>query len=171
MFEKYKTFIIGGTALLLIVVAIILTWLTVSWRYVAKISAMQVSYEKRLAEIDRISNQKLVEQQRKNSQLQKKLATIETNQYQELLNEKAKNDQLIDDLSTARKRLSIKTTSCATGSGGLSEASNASRVDHAATRANINPRDAAAIISITRRGDEAIRQLKACQQYFQEISK
>lgn len=57
MFEKYKTSVIGGTALLLILLTMILTWLTASWRYSAKISAMQVSYEKRLAEIDRIANQ------------------------------------------------------------------------------------------------------------------
>lgn len=171
MFAKYKTAIVGGIALLLIIVTVTLTWFIQSWRYSEKIAVLQAEHEKILAEINRVANQKLLEQQQKTSRLQTELATIEKNQYQELINEKVKNDQLINDLATARKRLSITTTYCTTDSSRLSENSNASSMDNAATRANINPRDAAAIIRITRRGDEAIRQLTACQQYFQEISK
>jgi len=116
MFEKYKTAIVGGIALLLIIVTVTLTWFIQSWRYSEKIAVLQAEHEKILAEINRVANQKLLEQQQKTSRLQTELATIEKNQYQELINEKVKNDQLINDLATARKRLSIITTSCTTNS-------------------------------------------------------
>lgn len=170
MFEKYKAAIVSGIALLLIIVTITLTWLIQSWRYSEKIAVLQAEHEKILAEINRVSNQKLLEQMQKNSQLQTKLATIEKNQYQELMNEKTKNDQLINDLVTARRRLSITTTYHAANSSRLPENSNAASMDNATARANINPRDAANIIRITRRGDEAIRQLTACQQYIKAVA-
>ncbi len=161
----------GAVGFLMIISFMFLVWNIQSLRYSEKLAQLQIHYEEKLAEIDRATNRKLVEQQQKNSQLQSKLAAIEKTQYQELINEKAKNDQLIDDLATARKRLSITTTSCTTNSRGLPQASDASGLGNATATAYLYPRAAAALIRIARRGDEAVRQLAVCQNYFQEISK
>lgn len=163
---KYKILIVFSTVLLLVITTAAITWQIQSWRYSSELANLTSGYEKKLSEINRISNEQLVVQQQKNNELQIKLTAIEKTQYQELINEKAKNDQLIDDLFTARKRLSITATSCTTNSSGLSKVSNASRLGNATATAYLDSRTATALIRITRRGDEAIRQLSTCQQYI-----
>ncbi len=42
-------------------------------------------------------------------------------------------------------------------------------VDHAAGRADLDPGDSAAILGVANRGDDAIRQLTACQAYVKKV--
>lgn len=169
-----KYFYIGmiGAALLAIMSSFYAGWKIQEWRYAKKLTDQRLIYEKQLADIDRVTNEKLRELLAKKQLTEEKLSAIEKKSYQELEDEKSKNNQLINDLSTANRKLWINTTSdCKTVGGGMSKATEAARMDNATSRANIDPRDAAAIIRITKRGDEAIRQLQACQQFFEEITK
>lgn len=169
-----KYFYIGAVCagLVIIISSFYAGWKIQEWRYVKQLTDQRLIYEQKLAEIDRIANVKLRELQVRKQQTETKLATIEKKSYQELENEKIKNDQLINDLASANRRLWIGTTgNCTASRSGLPKAPSSSSLDNETSRANIDPRDAAAIIRITKRGDEAIRQLQSCQQFLEEITK
>ena len=167
--EALKKVLIVAMCLLPIIVGW-LSYLFTSWYWEMLLNKEVVKYEAKLAEIDRESNRELILQQSKRAELQEKLAVIEKQQYEELASGKIKIDQLISDLSATRKRLSIATASCKTSSSKLSGSTKSSSMDYDPTRAYLDSGDAANIIRITRRGDEAIRQLTACQQYIKAVA-
>lgn len=83
-------------------------------------------------------------------------------QYLELAAAQLEAADLRAAVAAGNKRLSVRTapsTSRVPGSPG------AASVDHEATRADIDPGDAVDIIAILARGDEAIRQLNALQDW------
>lgn len=165
---KNRAFLIGGIVAIFAVAWF--SYLFTSWYWQALLNGEVAKYEARLSEIDRESNRALLAQQLKRAELEQKLYTIENQQYKELNDEKLKTDQLISDLSVARKRLSVTTARCQTDSGKLPASASATRVDHDTSRAYLDAGDAANIIGIVRRGDEAIRQLTACQQYLKAVT-
>lgn len=172
MFDDYKVLYKYIALLVLLIVVIFITSKIQEWRYQEIIASQKSYYEQRIAEVNRVANAKLIILQAERQQLEQHLSQIEAEQYQELQNAKSKNEQLISDLANERRRLSVKTTNdCTASSSGLSKTSKASSMDNGATRAYIDPGDAAAIIRITDRGDKAIRQLIACQAYIKEVVK
>lgn len=156
---------------MIILITALVTYQIQEWRWSNELATHVASYKKQLAEIDRVSNAKLVAQQTKRVELEERLAQINAVNYQELTNAQQANYKLINDLANARERLSIAVTRCTADRGGLSKATQGGGVDNETTRADIDPRHAAAIITITDRGDEAIRRLNACQDYIEELSK
>lgn len=160
------------TAFFLVVITALITSKVLTWQWSDKLSAQASAYEKQLAEINRVSNEELVKQQAKRADLEERLAAITTKNFKELSDAQQANSKLVNDLASTRKRLSIAVSSCSsTSRGGVSKATKDGSVDHEKTRAYLDPRDAANIFNIVRRGDEAIRQLNACQDYFLELNK
>lgn len=83
-------------------------------------------------------------------------------QYLELAAAQLEAANLRADVAAGNKRLSVRT---APGACRVPSDSGAASLDHEAPRADIDPGDAADIIAILARGDEAIRQLNALQDW------
>jgi prophage endopeptidase len=98
------------------------------------------------------------------------VAKIDQEHYEELRRAQTEIEQLRVAVVAGTRRLSIKATCPARGPG-VPEAATATGVGDAADRADIDPGAAARIVSLTDRGDTAIRQLKACQEYARTVSR
>ncbi|OBY91191.1 hypothetical protein A6723_024350 [Pseudomonas sp. AU11447] len=88
--------------------------------------------------------------------------------YQEYTDAQHQNSQLRADLLTAQRRLSVKVSGCSAAAQVPGTAS-AGSVGDAEGRADLDPGDSAALLGIVNRGDDAIRQLTACQAYVKRI--
>lgn len=88
--------------------------------------------------------------------------------YQEYTDAQHQNAQLRADLLTAQRRLSVKVSGCS-ATADMSTSAGTGGVDHAAGRADLDPGDSAAILGVANRGDDAIRQLTACQAYVRKV--
>lgn len=71
-------------------------------------------------------------------------------------------------IAAGNKRLSVRTVP---GTCRVSTDTGTASMDHEASRADIDPGDAADIIAILARGDEAIRQLNALQDWAGGLSR
>lgn len=98
----------------------------------------------------------------KNKADQKAVSQIDTSYQQELNNAKLENEVLRNSLRTGTKRLSVP-AHC------LSNTSTTPGSPVTESRAELNPVDADRIISITQRGDDAIRQLGKLQEYVEKV--
>ncbi len=87
--------------------------------------------------------------------------------FQEYTDAQHQNAQLRADLLTAQRRLSVKVSGCSAPK--VPAAAGTGSVDHAAGRADLDPGDSAAILGVANRGDDAIRQLTACQAYVKKV--
>lgn len=91
---------------------------------------------------------------------QDQIARIDRTKTQEIENARVEAESLRADLRSAHLRLSVRTIPAAPIPD---QAGVCPSVDNGSQRADIDPRDAEAIVAITQRGDEAIRQLMAAQ--------
>jgi hypothetical protein len=92
--------------------------------------------------------------------------------HQELTTAQANQARLRDRLATSDLRLSVLLAAPAQGSGcGVLATPDAGRMVHGGIRANLDPRHAQRIISITDRGDKGLIALKACQAYVHAITR
>ncbi len=76
-------------------------------------------------------------------------------------------DNLLDDVGTGKRRLFIKTVKAKCP---VPDNSNPSSLDYASNRAELDQGTAERIIGLTSRGDKAIRQLSACQDYVRAVN-
>ena len=101
--------------------------------------------------------------------LTKKIAALDAAHTEEIERAKVENDRLRDDIRAGARRLSV-VAKCPAGGSGLPSRSGGSGVDHAATRAELDPAAADRIVRIANDGDAAIRQLAACQAFIMEVT-
>ncbi len=127
-------------------------WLTQGWRYGGKIAAI----EKDMAAAVAVAH---ADARRKEQDYAKLNARVD-GQYLELAAAQLEAADLRAAVAAGTQRLSVRTLDC-----GVSKDTRASRVDNETARTDIDQRDAADIIAILARGDEAIRQLKALQDW------
>jgi len=92
---------------------------------------------------------------------QAKIAEIDKAKTKEIEDAKKESDTLRADLLSSRRRLSVNIV--------RPQPSGSTGVGDGETRADIDSRDAEAIIAITTRGDEAIRQLGAAQEILDAL--
>lgn len=98
------------------------------------------------------------------------VAKIDQAHYEEMRRAQTELEQLRAAVVAGTRRLSIKATCPAVGSR-VPEATGTAGVGDAAGRADIDPGAAARIVALTDRGDTAIRQLNACQEYARAVSR
>ncbi|MGF6591069.1 lysis system i-spanin subunit Rz [Pseudomonas sp. 2835] len=119
------------------------------------------------AAIDRLG-----QEQTQRRALEDRLQAIDQTHYQELLDAQQTQARLRDRLATADLRLSVLLDATAQGGDcGVPASTSSTGVVHGAIRANLDPRHAQRIISITDRGDKGLIALKACQAYVRAITR
>lgn len=143
-------------------------WVANGWRLGQQIEQRQAAFRADLSAINLAAAKAQQEANEQRQALTKAVQQDSATRYQEYTNAQHQNAQLRADLLTAQRRLSVKVSGCnaatrmpaTSGTGGL---------DHAAGRADLDPGDSAAILGIVNRGDDAIRQLTACQAYVKRV--
>lgn len=98
------------------------------------------------------------------------VAKIDQTHYEELRRAQTEIEQLRAAVVAGTRRLSIKATCPAAGTR-VPEATGTAGLVDGTGRADIDPGAAARIVSLTDRGDTAIRQLAACQEYARTVSR
>lgn len=96
------------------------------------------------------------------------IADIDTQRTKERFDAEEITDNLLTDVSRGTKRLFVttKTPVCAVPS-----TTGTTRMDYATSRTELDRDTAQNLIRLTSRGDTAIRQLGACQDYVVEVNK
>lgn len=143
-------------------------WLANGWRLGQKIEQQRAAFQADLSTINLAAAKVQQEANEQRHALAKAIQQQSAAQYQEYTDAKAQNDQLRTDLRDANRRLSVKVSGCSPAAQVPTAASTGS-VGDAGSRADIDPRSAERIVAIANRGDDAIRQLTACQAYVKRI--
>lgn len=143
-------------------------WLSNGWRLGQQIEQQKAAFQADLSTINLAAAKAQQEANEQRQALAKAIQQDSATRYQEYTDGKAENAQLRADLLTAQRRLSVKVSGCSSSTD-VSTASGAGGVDHAAGRADLDPGSADRIVAIANRGDDAIRQLMACQGYVRKI--
>ncbi|UVM54267.1 lysis protein [Pseudomonas sp. B21-012] len=114
---------------------------------------------------------RLGQEQTQRRTLEDRLQASDQAHYQELLDAQHIQARLRDRLATADLRLSVLLDATQGGYCGVPATTGAVGVVHGGIRANLDPRHAQRIISITDRGDKGLIALKACQAYVRAITR
>lgn len=99
--------------------------------------------------------------------LQAEIDAVDVKSTQELFDAQDTIDNLIDDIGSGERKLFVSTTKADCR---LPDDPKAASVDHAAGRTRLNKKLAQEIVRLTARGDRAIIQLTACQEYARFVS-
>lgn len=95
------------------------------------------------------------------------ISQLDQEHTRELQNAEKEIERVRDELRTGERRLYVD-ADCP-GSDGVPGDSTASSVDNGAGKARLNADTAERLVRLTERGDRAIRQLTACQDYVKTI--
>ena len=144
---------------LALVVAFSAGWKVQGWRLTTK-------HEKYRREQAEALNEARDLVDRLESLYRKNVASIDARYTKELKDAQAENDRLRTDLLRGAIRLSIP-AKCPAASVSSNTSSTGST--DATSRADIDERAAAEILTLTERGDKAIRQLSALQEYVRSV--
>lgn len=144
-------------------------WMANGWRLGQQIEQQQSTFQADLGAINLAAARAQQEANERRQVLAKAIQQDSASRYQEYTDVQHQNAQLRADLLTAQRRLSVRVSGCS-ATGQVPTTARAGSVDHAAGRADLDPGDSAAILGIANRGDDAIRQLTACQAYVRVIS-
>ncbi|ALY46450.1 TPA: lysis protein [Pseudomonas aeruginosa] len=143
-------------------------WVVQSWRLGEQMAGQESAYKAELARISQVATDAQRRADEQHQALAKAIQKQSAAQYEEYTNAQAENAQLRTDLRDAKRRLSVRVSGCSAAD--VPATTNAGSVDHEAGRADLDPRDSAALLAIVGRGDDAIRQLTACQAHIHAIS-
>lgn len=109
--------------------------------------------------------------QTQRDELQARLDQIDTQGYGDLSDAKASVNRLTVELASAQRRLSVRTTCPASGTGHLPSTTVSSSVDDGAgTRADIHPEDAANLARVTGDADQCRIKLTGLQKWVESLS-
>jgi len=148
-----------------------MTFLLANWKLIAGAWVVLLlagalywfGHERYQAGYETARNDARAEQQAANDAAQKAIADIDIKRTKEIEIAKLENDKLRADIRDGTRRLSIRTASCSKQGSGPG-------VDHGSQRADIDSRDADALVGIANRGDDAIRQLLAAQDVIRALT-
>lgn len=143
-------------------------WLSNGWRLGQQIEQQQAAFQADLSTINLATAKAQQDANEQRQALAKAVQQDSATRYQEYTDAQHQNAQLRADLLTAQRRLSVRVSGCSSSSD-VSAAAGAGGVDHAVGRADLDPGSADRIVAIANRGDDAIRQLTACQAYVRKI--
>ncbi|KRV72634.1 lysis system i-spanin subunit Rz [Pseudomonas citronellolis] len=148
--------------------AIAAGWFSNGWRLGQQIEQQQAAFQADLSTINLAAAKAQQEANEQRQALAKAVQQDSATRYQEYTDAQHQNAQLRADLLTAQRRLSVKVSGCSATSE-VSTTAGTRGVDHAAGRADLDPGSADRIVAIANRGDDAIRQLMACQSYVKKV--
>lgn len=143
-------------------------WISNGWRLGQQIEQQQAAFQADLSTINLAAAKAQQEANEQRQALAKAIQQDSATRYQEYTDAQHQNAQLRADLRDAKRRLSVKVSGCSPASD-VSTTTGAGSVDHAVGRADLDPGSADRIVAIANRGDDAIRQLMACQGYVRKI--
>lgn len=143
-------------------------WLSNGWRLGQQLEQQQAAFQADLSTINLAAAKAQQEANEQRQALAKAVQQDSATRYQEYTDAQHQNAQLRADLRDVKRRLSVKVSGCSPATE-VSTAAGTGGVDHAAGRADLDPGDSAAILGVANRGDDAIRQLTACQAYVKKV--
>ncbi|HEH8634540.1 TPA: lysis protein [Pseudomonas aeruginosa] len=143
-------------------------WISNGWRLGQQIEQQQAAFQADLSTINLAAAKAQQEANEQRQTLAKAIQQDSATRYQEYTDAQHQNAQLRADLLTAKRRLSVRVSGCSAATQ-VPNSAGTGGVDHAADRADLDPGDSAALLGIVNRGDDAIRQLMACQGYVRRI--
>lgn len=143
-------------------------WISNGWRLGQKIEQQKAAFQADLSTINLAAAKAQQEANEQRQALAKAIQQDSATRFQEYTDAQHQNAQLRADLLTAQRRLSVKVSGCS-ATAEVSSSASAGSMDHAAGRADLDPGDSAAILGVANRGDDAIRQLTACQAYVRKV--
>ncbi|WP_315809511.1 lysis system i-spanin subunit Rz [Pseudomonas sp. C9-3] len=143
-------------------------WIANGWRLGQQIEQHQAAFQADLSTINLAAAKAQQEANEQRQALAKAIQQDSATRYQEYTDAQHQNAQLRADLLTAQRRLSVKVSGCSAAAQVPGTAGTGS-VGDAGGRADLDPGDSAALLGIVNRGDDAIRQLTACQAYVKRI--
>ncbi|WP_315809465.1 lysis system i-spanin subunit Rz [Pseudomonas sp. C9-3] len=143
-------------------------WISNGWRLGQQIEQQQAAFQADLSAINLAAAKAQQEANEQRQALAKAIQQDSATRYQEYTDAQHQNAQLRADLLTAQRRLSVKVSGCSAAAQVPGTAGTGS-VGDAEGRADLDPRSAERIVAIANRGDDAIRQLTACQAYVKRI--
>lgn len=144
-----------------------------SWRQSGVVEGLKRSHAEAMAAqaagAVKMLTQAEKEQREERQRLAASFAAVDTAFNQERSNAQIQQDKLLGNLRDGVRRLSVAVTGLSTGGvPGTGPAASGTGLGDGATRAELDPAAAERIIRITNDGDDAIRQLMACQQLLHE---
>jgi prophage endopeptidase len=166
------TWLLSYWKLLLCALALFLAaaggWISNGWRLGQQIEQQQAAFQADLSTINLAAAKAQQDANEQRKALAKAIQQDSATRYQEYTDAQHQNVQLRADLLTAQRRLSVRVSGCSAAAQ-VPTSAGTGGVDHAAGRADLDPGDSAAILGVANRGDDAIRQLTACQGYVRKI--
>jgi prophage endopeptidase len=135
--------------------------------YVAS-NIWETKYLKKEAEISEAKAEAYKEAIAEYKSLKEIIEVIDKQRYSEYVEYKKSIDSIHADLLSGTKRLSVLVQRRPSGEAGVPNPQGPG-VGDGAEEANLDPRVAAGLISLTGRGDQAIIQLNACQDILQAL--
>jgi prophage endopeptidase len=137
----------------------------------ADAEAVQTEHAKEVAEYEKAAREASERAAAESEAKQAAIAALDEKHTRELENAKLENSRLAADLESGAKRLSVLVKSKKAGCPTSGNNPAATSVDNGSERAELDPQASKRIVGITDDGDNAIRQLTACQEYVKEIQK
>ena len=149
-----------------------LTWRFQDWRYGRQLAELASVQAETLNQLTLAAAAQQQAEQDKRLALERRLSTSEQTYYRVLGDAQRDQGRLRDRLATADVRLSaLLDAHDAASVCTVPTASGASRVDHGAARARLDPAHAQRIVAITDAGDRGLIALQACQAYVRALAR
>lgn len=133
----------------------------------SRISELKKEHAQYVAEINKAANERLLSQQKNTQVMIEKVSQLDKELHDEKTKAKSEINALKRNIRNGTRKLYVK-ADC--NRSRLPTASSNACGNHGATKAELNKATAENLIEITEDGDNAIRQLTACQQYIREIN-
>ncbi|WP_283190070.1 lysis system i-spanin subunit Rz [Pseudomonas sp. PMCC200344] len=149
-----------------------LAWRFQDWRYGGQLAEQAKLHAEALNQLTLATATQQQAEQHEHLALEQRLSASEQTHYRALSDAQRDQGRLRDRLATADVRLSVlldahdAASVCA-----VPTASGASRVDHGAARARLDPAHAQRIVAITDAGDRGLIALQACQAYIRALAR
>lgn len=131
----------------------------------SQINRLKKNHAQYVAAITKVANERLLEQRENNKLALKRVSQLDRELHHEKEQAKTTIDKLKRNIRSGNHKLYVK-ADCPNSR--MSEDATAASGNHDTERAELNKETAESLITITEDGDEAIRQLTACQKYIKE---
>lgn len=149
-----------------------LAWQFQDWRYGGQLAEQARVHAETLNQLTQAAATQQQAEQDNRLALEQRLSASEQTHYRVLSDAQRDQGRLRDRLATADVRLSVLLDAHDTASVcGVPTTSGASRLDHGAPRARLDPAHAQRIIAITDAGDRGLIALQACQAYVRALAR
>ncbi|UVM65268.1 lysis protein [Pseudomonas sp. B21-009] len=146
-------------------------WIWQANSYEKALALKDAGHQKEREDAATAAINRLGQEQTQRRALEDRLQANDQTHYQELFDAQQTQARLRDRLATADLRLSVLLDATQGGDCGVPATTSGTGVVHGAIRANLDPRHAQRIISISDRGDKGLIALKACQAYVRAITR